>query len=85
MRSLRDGIGCMCERTVQTMSELKPCPFCGGKARINKNSFYEDKTKGFTDHSYGVECLDCFTQSFQFYKTEEQAVKDWNRRADNDR
>ena len=65
------------------MSELKPCPFCGGMARVIEHTFYE--TSDFTSHSYGVECCDCFTKSFQFYKTEEKAINAWNRRVDNDR
>ena len=64
------------------MAELKPCPFCGQIPRMNEHRFYDDDLKGFNDYSYGVECPDCFTQSFQFYKSKEKAIKAWNTRAE---
>lgn len=62
--------------------KLRECPFCGGKAVVDKHSFYNDKTKGFTDRSFGVKCYECFAQSYQFYQTEENAINAWNRRVD---
>lgn len=64
-------------------NELKPCPFCGGKPHISKHSFWNEKTKGFTDHTYGIECIECHTKGNQFYETEKEAIEAWNRRADN--
>lgn len=64
------------------MAELKPCPFCGGTARIKKHSFYYDKDSTFSDNSYGVRCSQCFAESYQFYQSEEKAIKAWNRRAE---
>ena len=61
------------------MSEikLKPCPFCGGEARINKG------------HSrlaewYTVSCSKCHvTQTVRYIKPE-KAIEAWNTRADAD-
>lgn len=49
------------------MDELKPCPNCGGQAKVHKkcNKFY-------------VECDgDCWTQTRK-YSYKEDAVKEWN-------
>lgn len=57
--------------------ELKPCPFCGGEAELNKS---------FTNNwSAYVMCSDCsartalFVQSIDWCANDE-AVKAWNRR-----
>ena len=75
--------------------ELKPCPFCGGKAifhvTTNKMSHYG---VGF---EFNIICTRCGTRSPKCYEMEisldnngevktgsdnrEKAVKDWNRRA----
>ena len=55
------------------MAELKPCPFCGGKACVDVHSFYDYQTKGFTDHTYGVVCENCNAQTSQHYLTKSQA------------
>lgn len=72
--------------TGDTMSELKPCPFCGGKAEIEDFEYFPDcanepekwKSVGcFTDgcvcerHCDGVYC-----------ESEIEAVKKWNTRAE---
>ena len=62
------------------MAGLKPCPFCGGTAYIDKHSFYNEQTKGFTDHNYGVFCGNCGAQTAQYYLTEKQAKGAWNTR-----
>ena len=70
------------ERTVQTMSELKPCPFCGGKAQ-----------RGFITHAYGhkmyfSECSneDCLIAPTTIaYKAKGADARAWNRRVDNER
>lgn len=51
--------------------ELKPCPFCGGKARIS-----------LFLGNYLVTCDDCPGATFPCKgMTEKEAVKYWNRRA----
>ena len=62
------------------MSELKPCPFCGGTPRIVEN-------KLCLEHIiYCVECdSDSHTVIGGWFDSENEAVEWWNRRADNDR
>lgn len=54
-------------------TELKPCPFCGGKAWIGQ---------GGDDGSvcaYWCFCFDCATES-QHFSSQEMAIDAWNRR-----
>ncbi len=51
--------------------KLKPCPFCGGKARV-KCSIKEDL--------WGVACYKCECCTKVFF-SEEEAIEAWNRRA----
>ena len=58
------------------MAELKHCPFCGGEAEIIQN-----------DHFTDISCKDDECRGFTYYlkfKTEEEAIEAWNRRADHD-
>jgi Lar family restriction alleviation protein len=74
--------------------ELKPCPFCGGKAELKVNHVYMDE-------GVCVHCTECnvhtkttlYDCTYQFYHgeknvfiTRERAERDvtelWNRRAD---
>jgi Lar family restriction alleviation protein len=57
------------------MSELKPCPFCGGEAKIE-----EIPGTPFTDESYawGVGCNECNIGWYEEQKSE--AIAKWNRR-----
>lgn len=55
--------------------ELKPCPFCGGKAEV----FVANYSKRVT-----VWCAnpDCGVKPFTMYTTElAESIKAWNRRA----
>ena len=61
--------------------QLKPCPFCGGKAKIEKNLYEPDDMKG------GVYCTKCQASLSKFdinYQVEEmdrdEAIKQWNTR-----
>lgn len=55
------------------MSDLKPCPFCGGEANVFPNFTAKD--------CYVVECDDCKADS-AYCTTEEAAIAAWNRRSD---
>ena len=68
------------------MSELKPCPFCGGEAFVN-----DDPTgNGGKPHMSGnvglgrlwsVECYECGADA-GFWQDSNVAIKAWNTRAD---
>lgn len=56
------------------MTELKPCPFCGGGAYIHRTDFLN------AESVYGVRCCDCESSSSQLYDTELEAIEAWNTR-----
>ena len=63
------------------MKELKPCPFCGGKALLSHDH-------AGIEASY-VRCEKCGLESIRFLKSfecasDDRAVEFWNRRADAD-
>lgn len=58
------------------MIELKPCPFCGGKAHVEKNF---DETYRFY-HTCKNTQINIYKTGF---KTRKEAIEAWNRRADN--
>ena len=70
------------------MTELKTCPFCGGKAELMHKFMF---VNGYRGDAVRVRCSQCYAQSpykrnaimHGFHKTEEAAVEAWNRRADN--
>ena len=59
------------------MSELKPCPFCGGEARIMLEE--EDRPD---DSFHNVYCTGCGAQFW--VKSKSEAEQKWNRRAQPD-
>ena len=62
------------------MAELKPCPFCGGEARIY---FDPEGTKDIAGRhwAYNAVCdRCCATSGTTFLK--EKAIEAWNRRAE---
>ena len=62
------------------MIQLKPCPFCGGKASIRSVTPVRDTNyKAFGYGGYFVMCDDCLTTSNN-YNTPEMAADHWNRR-----
>ena len=63
------------------MDELKPCPFCGGKAIITCFTFY-DADNDDDEEGYSVECKNCGVSTS--YMSRECAEETWNRRCDND-
>ena len=56
------------------MSELKPCPFCGGEAEILTA---ESMHGGYLS---GIMCNDCRSRG-DVYDTEAEAIEAWNTRA----
>ena len=54
------------------MTKLKPCPFCGGEASIE---IYESSYR-----EYSVGCTKCPACLEEYYCTEHEAEKQWNRR-----
>ena len=54
---------------------LKWCPFSGSnKATVVKHRFR------IMEGTYGVECPDCHTTSYQLYGSRNEAVNAWNTR-----
>lgn len=68
------------------MTELKPCPFCGGRARL----FRIGHQNGTAFDDWGIECVSCGAMpwAFSVYQFEDQAeihekcAAKWNRRAE---
>lgn len=60
------------------MSNLKPCPFCGGEAEIHPSNDWDAK---FTGSTYFAWCDKCETRG-DYYNTEAEAIVAWNTRAD---
>ena len=58
------------------MTELKPCPFCGGEAK----SYARGGTDNCWLNTHWVGCLGCDCGTC-FYETEGEAIAAWNRRA----
>lgn len=56
------------------MNELKPCPFCGGEARVNAYGF----------NQYSVDCKICWVET-PIKSDVKNAIKAWNRRGDDGR
>ena len=76
------------------MTELKPCPFCGGEAVLKNNEYgcgvYDPETLAVIDsfdaeaNTFWVECEECFAMS-NGCDTEEEAIEAWNRRTHENR
>lgn len=56
------------------MSELLPCPFCGGEAEI----LTAESMRG--GYLFGIMCNDCCSRG-DVYETEAEAIEAWNTRA----
>lgn len=56
------------------MTELKPCPFCGGEAEI----LTAESMRG--GYLFGIMCNDCCSRG-DVYETEAEAIAAWNTRA----
>ena len=62
--------------------KLKPCPFCGGEARIARFRTYIESFMGM-GYKFYVYCPDCGIDGPGVYLAESDAAAVWNRRADN--
>lgn len=57
------------------MEELKKCPFCGGEAVLEECEY-----GGYSE--YLVYCNECSGMVEKWRKTKEEAIEQWNRRAE---
>ena len=67
------------------MTELKPCPFCGGEVTIkeyhNPFAFLDGAMRG--EIGWYIDCDDCEVVMLNEY-CEEDLIEHWNRRVNND-
>lgn len=64
------------------MSEkLKPCPFCGGEARIGRRDYCFEDSNEYAMSAHYVECSTCYVRTIE-YKSKDGAADAWNRRAE---
>ena len=70
--------------------KLKPCPFCGGAAKVDRKELYEMQINDHGEACIGIECSVCgagmtyFTETWSPLPYEEMAAaaaEKWNRRA----
>lgn len=62
------------------MADLKPCPFCGGKARL----FVNDGVRVICSKCYAGTMIHSDTIEYDSNAVE-TVIKAWNRRADDER
>lgn len=60
------------------MSELKPCPFCGGKA-IVRDATYGANISATVVYCGNKECV--IKPSTAYRRVRKKAIEEWNRRA----
>ena len=65
-------------------NELKPCPFCGGKAVIHECVELENEAlKAVYTGKIGVHCVDCHVSTTPL-DNKNTAIEAWNRRCGDD-
>ena len=64
------------------MSELLPCPFCGGNGYIQKAGSIMDHPMAVNPQVWAVYCETCGASTGWGSVNEEGSVELWNRRAD---
>ena len=65
--------------TSNALDALKPCPFCGGEARLMRNA--KRKIYGKDEYRTGVVACCNVCEARMFYGSEKLAIEAWNRRA----
>lgn len=67
--------------------ELKPCPFCGGKADIWKKQYPNGYIDGVwkTRTTWVADCSVCDCVCSEIFKTKKEAIEAWNRRVEDDK
>ena len=65
------------------MTELLPCPFCGGEAELIHGTAYAE------DYSSQVQCSKCGAKIKEIHRAvdycaDEKAAEAWNRRVNNE-
>lgn len=70
------------------MSDLLPCPFCGGEAKRGDNGPTKEQLANglswggdFDDGGSFIECQSCHASTALHFDRKENLVSDWNRRA----
>ena len=64
------------------MTELKPCPFCGGKAEVFSDVTFKAETgEKIAEIKFFAWCTDC--PALVSGDTENEAIDAWNRRTNN--
>lgn len=58
------------------MTEIKPCPICGGKA-TTWLAWYPECVPGATGTMYSIHCFRCGAETYG-RGTKEKAIMDWN-------
>ena len=65
-------------------NKLKPCPFCGGEAKIHNCAELENETaRVIYSGKIGIHCAVCRVATIP-YENMTQAVEAWNRRTKNE-
>lgn len=64
------------EQWLKNNPELKSCPFCGGKAKIETELAF---TTDFTVNRYKLCCKNCLMET-KWFITENEAITAWNKR-----
>ena len=71
------------------MSELKPCPFCGGEASMSQGVSIELEKYNKGQYEY-ASCVKCGAKTTKFFtyaygnSARAMAILAWNRRVDDD-